>query len=177
MSESARPRLSGLCHIGIHSKEPAALAEFYRDVLGMEIVGGSTESSPFGPSTFLSSRPEEESHEIVIFANPSLRHVAFKVATLADLRASHRDIVAHGLTVKMALNHGVSLAFYFDDPEGNMIEVYWPTRLDYGQPYGHPIDLTQSEDALLRDVAALASRQGIPWPPDPSGPSPRQATP
>jgi hypothetical protein len=46
-----------------------------------------------------------------------------------------------------------------------MIEVYWPTRLDYGQPYGHPIDLSQPEEALLRDVEQLASRQGITWSP------------
>jgi catechol 2,3-dioxygenase len=168
MSGSAGPKLRGLCHIGIQSKDPAKLAEFYRDVLGMKIVGGSPADSAFGASTFLSSRPEEESHEIVIFANPDFRHVALKVATLADLRDSYRDIAGRGVPLKMALNHGVSLAFYFDDPEGNMIEVYWPTRLDYGQPYGHPIDLTQPEEALLRDVEALASRLGISWSPSPS---------
>jgi hypothetical protein len=65
----------------------------------------------------------------------------------------------------MALNHGVSLAFYFDDPEGNMIEIYWATGLAYGQPYGHPIDLALSEDALLRDLEQLAARHGIAWAP------------
>jgi catechol-2,3-dioxygenase len=165
MSATSRPRLSGLCHIGIHSGDPARLAEFYRDVLGMEVVGGSDAASPFGASTFLSSRPEQESHEIVIFANAALRHAAFKVASLADLRASYRDLVARGIEVKTALNHGVSLAFYFDDPEGNMIEIYWPTQLAYGQPYGHPIDLAQPEEALLRDVADLAARHGISWSP------------
>jgi catechol-2,3-dioxygenase len=165
MSYSARPRLRGLFHIGIHSKDPAALAAFYQEVLGLEVVGGSAADSPFGASTFLSSRPDEESHQIVIFANPDFRHTAFKVATLADLRACFSDVVARGLSVKMALNHGVSLAFYFDDPEGNMIEIYWPTRLDFGQPYGHPIDLSLPEDALLRDVEELAARQGISWSP------------
>ena len=63
----------------------------------------------------------------------------------------------------MALNHGVSLAFYFDDPEGNMIEIYWATGLPYGQPYGHPIDLTLPEEELLRDVEQLAARQGLEW--------------
>ena len=60
------------------------------------------------------------------------------------------------------------LAFYFDDPEGNMIGIYWPTRLSYGQPYGHPIDLTLTEQALLQDVADLAARKGIAWPVSPS---------
>lgn len=159
------PAPSGLCHIGIHSKDPAKLAEFYRDVLGMQVVGGSGSDSPFGASTFLSSRPDQESHEIVIFANETFRHTAFRMPTLADLRARYRDVVDRGVAVKMTLNHGVSLAFYFDDPEGNMIEIYWATGLAYGQPYGHPIDLSLPQEALLRDVAELASRQGISWQP------------
>ena len=69
MSDGGNPRFAGLCHIGIHSKDPAALAEFYRDVLGMQVVGGSGSDNPFGASTFLSSRPDQESHEIVIFAD------------------------------------------------------------------------------------------------------------
>ena len=168
MSEARSPILRGLCHIGIHSEDPAALAEFYRDVLGMQIVGSSEADSPVGASTFLSSRPDEESHEIVLFANPDLRHAAFKVASLADLRTCYRDIVERGVPIKMSVNHGVSLAFYFDDPEGNMIEVYWPTQLAYGQPYAHPIDLALEEEALLQDIADLASREGIAWSAAPS---------
>jgi catechol-2,3-dioxygenase len=148
----------------MHAKDPAALAEFYREVLGMKAVGGSGPDNPFvGASNFLSSRPDEESHEIVFFADARLRHTAFRVATLAELRERYRSVAARGLPIKMALNHGVSLAFYFDDPEGNMIEIYWATDLHYGQPYGHPIDLTLPEDALLRDVEELAARQGIEW--------------
>jgi catechol-2,3-dioxygenase len=49
----------------------------------------------------------------------------------------------------------VSFAFYFDDPDGNMIEVYWPTGAlqSYRQPYAEPLDLTQPDDVLLRQVS------------------------
>ena len=71
---------------GMYASNPALLAEFYRDVLGFQIVGGSNASHPLGPSAFLSSRPGEESHETALFTNPEIRHVAFKVVSLAELR-------------------------------------------------------------------------------------------
>src|SRR5262249_31753976 len=67
-----------------------------------------------------------------------------------------------GVPVKLALNHGVSLSFYFDDPEGHLIEVYWPTGVACRPRHGDPIDLTRSEDALRQDVAELAGRAGSP---------------
>ena len=167
MSDSTRPAFRGLRHVGIQSSDPAALAAFYQDVLGMQVVGGSPPGGPFGASAFLSSRPDQESHEIAIFTSAAFRHLAFKVASLQDLRAAYGAVAGRGVGIKAALNHGVSLAFYFDDPDGNMVEIYWPTGLEFGQPYGHPIDLTQREEALLQDVANLARRQGLAWsPPD-----------
>jgi hypothetical protein len=44
----------GLCHLGMHAKNPASLAEFYRDVMGLQIVGCSDASHPLGASAFAS---------------------------------------------------------------------------------------------------------------------------
>src|SRR6266404_938785 len=77
----------------MYAKNPASLAEFYRDVMGMQVVGGSDASHPFGPSAFLSSRPREESHEIAIFSNPELAHRAFKVGSLAALKRFTRRLL------------------------------------------------------------------------------------
>ena len=60
-------------------------------------------------------------------------------------------------------NHRM-LAFYFDDPEGKLIGVYWATDVDVRQPYGHPIDLDLPEEELLRDVARVAEAHGLPVP-------------
>ncbi len=140
---------TGVHHVGLYAKDPAASAEFYRDVLGMQIVGGSPADDPDGASAFLCSRADEESHEIALFTDPNWRHVAFKVASLADLRAFYRRICDRQLPIRMILNHGVSFAVYFDHPDGNMIEIYWPTGARCAQPYMEPLDLTQSEEALL----------------------------
>jgi catechol-2,3-dioxygenase len=152
----------GLCHVGMHAKNPASLAEFYRDVMGMQVVGGSDATSPFGASAFASSRPGEESHEIAMFANPQLAHHAFKVASLAALKRFHQKIVQRDIPIKFQFLHGVSIAFYFQDPEGNMIEVYWSTGLHHPQPYGEPIDLTRPEAELLDKLRVLTGRTSGP---------------
>ena len=156
---------TGFSHIGMAARDPAALAAFYRDALGMTITGGSAAGSQFGATAFLSSRPEAENHELAIFATPLYRHLAFKVDSLADLRALHRRITAGGIPIKLAFNHGCSLAFYFDDPEGNMVEVSWPTGLDNHQPYGDPLDLDAADADLIAAVAGIAARAGLSLPP------------
>jgi catechol-2,3-dioxygenase len=138
---------TGIHHVGLRAKNPAASAVFYRDVLGMEIVGGSDAGHPLGASAFLSSRPDEESHEIALFADPAFAHVAFKVSSLAELRSFHARVVERNIPIKFAANHHASLAFYFDDPDGNMIEVYWPTGdLSWRQPQVEPLDLSQPDE-------------------------------
>jgi quercetin dioxygenase-like cupin family protein/catechol 2,3-dioxygenase-like lactoylglutathione lyase family enzyme len=147
---------TGIHHVGLRATNPAASAEFYGDVLGMEIVGGSAPDHPFGATAFLSSRPDEESHEIALFANPAFAHIAFKVSSLAEFRSVYARVVERNIPIKFLANHGVSFAFYFDDPDGNMIEVYWPTgELDlWIQPYMEPLDLSQPDEALLEKITA-----------------------
>ena len=149
----------GLCHVGMYAKNPASLAEFYRDVMGMQVVGGSNASHPLGPTAFLSSRPGEEPHEIAMFSNPQLAHTAFKVGSLAALKRFYQKIVGRGIPVQFQFLHGISLAFYFPDPEGNMIEVYWSTGLEYPQPCAQEIDLTKTEEESLEELKVLTGRK------------------
>ena len=158
MSQQGTTLVIGVHHVGLSARDPAALAAFYHDVLGLRVVGGSTaDTSAFGASAFLSSRSSEEHHDLAIVANPAFQHTAFKVRSLADLRAVYQRVLGRGVPVKMAFNHGVSIAFYFEDPEGHLIEVYWPTGVAWPQPYGDPIDLALSEEAIQRKVRELAA--------------------
>jgi catechol-2,3-dioxygenase len=149
-------RNTGIHHVGLHATNPAASAEFYRDVLGMEIVGGSAPDHPLGASAFLSSRPNEESHEVALFADPAFAHIAFKVSSLSELRSLHARVVQRGIPIKFTFNHGVSFAFYFDDPDGNMVEVYWPTGdLRLKQPQAVPLDLSKPDEVLFQQLANM----------------------
>ena len=155
MRKQAGCHNTGIHHVGLRATNPAVSAEFYRDVLGMEIVGGSGPDHPLGATAFLSSRPDEESHEIALFANPVFAHIAFKVSSLAEFRSFHARVAEKKIPIKFAANHRVSFAFYFDDPDGNMIEVYWPTGdLSWKQPQREPLDLSQPDDVLLEQIMA-----------------------
>ena len=88
MSEQETTHVIGVHHVGLSARDPAALAAFYHDVLGLQVVGGSTaDASAFGATEFLSSHPDEESHDLALFADPAYQHTPFKVRSLADLRA------------------------------------------------------------------------------------------
>jgi len=151
-------RNTGVHHVGLHASNPAASAEFYRDVLGMKVVGGSSPDHPLGATAFLSSRPNQESHEIALFSNPAFAHVAFKVSSLAELRTFYARIVANNIPIKFAADHSASFAFYFDDPDGNLIEVYWPTGdLSRIQPQMEPLDLSQPDEVLLQKTVPKSS--------------------
>jgi catechol-2,3-dioxygenase len=156
MSETSKPTVTGLYHVGLHAKNPIQMAAFYRDVIGMQIV--SNVDVPSAQMIFLSSRPHEEAHELVFTSNPELAHVAFKVETLADLRAFYQHIVEKGLPIEAAFNHGASLAFYFRDLESNLIEIYWPANLASRQPDSYPIDLTLPETTLREIIADHAAQ-------------------
>jgi catechol-2,3-dioxygenase len=156
-NEQTGRHAASLGHVGIYASDPAASAEFYRDVLGMRIVGGSTPEHPLGASAFLGRPPDEESHDIALVANPVFAHAAFKVTSLAEFRSFYSRVVGKNIPIKFAFNHRVSFAFYFDDPDGNLIEVYWPTGdLSWKQPHVEPLDLSQPDEVLLESIAPEA---------------------
>jgi catechol-2,3-dioxygenase len=127
------PDFIGLRHIGLPAKNLAKMAAFYRDVLGMTITRENSPDAPYGASLFLARHPDEEDHDLVFFENPALAHTAFRVSSLGELKAWYRQIKERGLPIKYALTHGTEFSFYFDDPEGHMIEMYWSTNLPIRQ--------------------------------------------
>lgn len=85
-----------------------------------------------------------------------LYHTAFLYPDRAQLADALRRVVAAGIPIEGAADHGVSEAVYLSDPDGNGVELYrdrpeteWP-RDDKGQlaMVNAPLDL----DALLAEA-------------------------
>src|SRR3546814_20979555 len=81
--------------------------------------------------------------------------MSFKVNNLTELRAVRDKAAAAGASDFIGLNHGNAWSVYFNDPEENRIEVYLDTPFHTPQPCGEPLNLEQSDDALLAEPKAL----------------------
>jgi catechol 2,3-dioxygenase len=86
-----------------------------------------------------------------------LYHVAILYPTRAALAGALRRLLAAGIQLEGASDHGVSEALYLRDPDDNGLELYcdrpkeqWPRTPDGGiDMYTRPLDLS----GLLREAA------------------------
>jgi len=118
----------GHVHLKVADLERAL--KFYRDVLGFEL------QQRFGSqAAFISAGGYH--HHIGLntweSANGSppppgttgLYHVAILYPTRAALADALRRVLAAGIEIDGAADHGVSEAIYLRDPDGNGVELYW----------------------------------------------------
>jgi catechol-2,3-dioxygenase len=103
--------------------DPVRLAEFYRDLLGLQIV--RRVSNPLGgDGVLLSGDPAREDHELVFFTNAAAEHVAFRVDTLRELETVYAAARGRGLPIPYAHDSGIARGFFVRDPEDNAVEIY-----------------------------------------------------
>lgn len=103
------------------------MVDYYQHGVGLTLLAQEGDSAilgrPGNPSLVLQHAPE------LTHASESaagLYHTAFLFAEKADLAASVYSVAQkHPNTFTGSSDHLVSEAFYFDDPEGNGVELYW----------------------------------------------------
>jgi catechol 2,3-dioxygenase len=151
-------RVTGLGHVGIYVRDLERMVGFYRDVMGMRI----TKQNWRAGVVFLSADPEAVDHEIALIrgradlVDPHLiNQISLRVATLDDLRAFRRRLVAEGYRIDRVVNHASAIGCYFFDPEGNRTEVFWVTGRPCWVPTAHPIDVERPDEAVLAEVDRL----------------------
>jgi catechol 2,3-dioxygenase len=118
----------GHTHLKVADLERAIA--FWRDVMGMDLVGRYGEQAAFlswggyhhhiGLNTWHSAggTPPAKHHT-------GLFHVALLYPTREALVVAAKRVADAGFDIYGHADHGVSIALYFDDPDGNGIEIYW----------------------------------------------------
>lgn len=141
MTYSASPGLRvGHVHLKVSDLERSIA--WYRDVLGLDLIQRYGAQAAFlsaggyhhhlGLNTWQSRGGSAPPN-----GTTGLFHVAFLYPDRAALAAAVANVVAHGVEITGAADHGVSEAVYLDDPDGNGIELYrdravedWPRAAD-----------------------------------------------
>jgi len=132
--EVPAPHAVGHVHLKVRDVERAV--EFYTAVLNL----GVTERR--GRYAFLSWG--ERHHDVALQGvgpdadgpgrGVGLYHAAFEVDDAAALTAVYDRLRARGVEVS-PVDHGISKALYFADPDGNGLEVYLDTRSEAGDDW------------------------------------------
>ena len=148
-------RVTGLGHVGIYVRDLDRMVGFYRDVMGMQV----TKQNWRAGAVFLSADPESVDHEIALMrGRPAadeaklIQQISMRVASLDDLRAFRRRLVAEGYRIEGVVNHASAIGCYFFDPEGNRTEVFWVTGRPCWVPTANAIDIEQPDAAVLAEV-------------------------
>lgn len=156
-----------LAHLGIFCKDLDAMVDFYTREFGMIVtdsgLGKSGKAATQRRGAFLSADPTEH-HQLALIEGrqentpPTTAQISFRVPTLAELRAFWGHVVVTDIPVQVVKNHGNAWSVYIDDPDGNMIEVYAHSPWYVRQPLGEPLDLTDSEDEIIRQTEELVAQ-------------------
>lgn len=159
MSDTDRKIRPQLTHAGMWVRDLDNMIDFYTRVLGFEISDRGFVPRYGGRIAFLSNDPNI--HHQVVFAEgradegPStVNQLSFTVESLDELRAIYHRVVAEGVENLLPRNHGNAWSVYFDDPEGNNLEVYLDAPFHIPQPFGETLDLDLSNEEIVSATEA-----------------------
>lgn len=116
---------SVLAHVVLRTANLELMQDFYTTFLGGKVAHRNDTIS------FITY--DEEHHRIAIIGIPTtapknrhscgLEHVAFTFPDLSSMLLAYRQRKARGISPIWAVNHGVSMSLYYNDPDGNMLET------------------------------------------------------
>jgi catechol-2,3-dioxygenase len=124
-----------LNHAVLHVSDVVRSGDFYRNVLGFEVVEAMGDQA-----LFLRANGSENHHDLGLFgvgaggSPPSrgqigLYHLAWEVESLPDLARAREALLGAGALTGES-DHGASLSLYASDPDGIEFEVFWMVPRD-----------------------------------------------
>lgn len=144
-------------HAVVYVADMHEMLDFYTRVLGFDITDRGPIRGQGSPEIVFLSQDPEHHHQVAFLASRqevadsnSVHHFAFRVPTLADVKAMIDILEEDGRATGMRpITHGNAWSIYFSDPEQNGIEVFCDSPFHVAQPQGRPWDTSLDEASLL----------------------------
>lgn len=125
-------RLKEIGHVLLRVLDLERSKKFYSEVLGFHVL----EEDPAHGGTFMAL--PGQSHSIDLFQvkdaaaaerqTPGVRglgHIAFRVESEDALKEAHAALREHGVEITRTIDHVSQKSVYFEDPDGNTLEIYY----------------------------------------------------
>ena len=152
--------------VGLAVRNLDLMTDYYRNLLGFSVLERTDRTARLGAGGVtlleLEHRPNAKPDDD---RTAGLYHTAFLMPTREDHARWILHLVESRIPVTGASDHGVSEAFYLDDPEGNGIEVYndrpperWERDGDLIVMQTKPLDV----EAIIRETNPSARYAGAP---------------
>ena len=163
-----QPRIQ-FSHCAINVVDMDRMTDFYTRVMGLKITDEGEERGLF--FRFLSLDPIDH-HQLALctgrpnntprnqinpFFDGVVNHLSFRLESLDDLRLMQERYLAEGQLDLIIGSHGNAWTIYTQDPEGNVVETFVDTPWYVSQPVLEPLDLSKSDEEILKETEALAS--------------------
>ncbi len=114
-------------HVNLKTNRLNEMIDWYASVIGTKV------NFQFPGGAFISN--DRASHRIALlvvpglqddpqkFTHTGLHHTAFEYGSFADLMSSYVRLKEKGIEPQACLNHGLTISFYYTDPDQNMVEL------------------------------------------------------
>lgn len=122
-----------LHHTGNQTGRQQEMIRWYENVLGQQVMHAAQPPATPVPITWTSNDSAHHRMGFVAVANledtvfrddsPGVQHTAWEFESIDDLLNSWERIKNLGIEPQFCVDHGISFAFYYRDPDGNMVEL------------------------------------------------------
>jgi len=125
-------QLQRIGHVLLRVADIERSKAFYKDVLGFEVV----EEDPEHGGVFMTLGEQGHTLDLVPTERPEVdqrqtsnrvgvHHIAFQVDSHNALKEAYFTLQDQGIEVLRAVDHVSQQSIYFDDPDGNRLEIYY----------------------------------------------------
>jgi len=114
-------------HVNLKTTRLQEMIDFYRTLVGAEVI------HQFDGGAWLSN--DGANHRVALLAFPNfvddpekdvrtgMHHSAFEYADFEELNSSYLRLKDEEITPALCLDHGMTLSYYYADPDGNHVEL------------------------------------------------------